>query len=484
MNGVIMNIKEKLKWIWFRGIEKYYLRNKVRLDFRERRKRTKQDWKFMKTGDKNLTPEEKMAVDAFWRKYRFAFKPYYGTFKAYSRRSGIFDPRYLPHGLRDEHFILNYWSDAAYMYAMQDKAYLEKYFNFIKQPKVYVRKMGGLLYDDQFNRISRGKAIDICCEILKGHKELIFKPSGQKGGLGIEVLDSSKQMRVEELLDHMPSPMVVQELICQHPDLARLNPGSVNSLRLTTMLFKGNFYPLAAFVKVGKEGNRVDNFFAGGVVVAVDIQTGKFFSWALTKKNNKRKTLRNGIHLDDENAPLVFPEYEKVLHMIEKCHYEVPMIKVISWDITVDQVGDPVLIEPNFGGDLRVHQALTGPILGNMTEEILDDMLLKEFYKRGATMNFDYREYADHIIIKKYAGISKNVKIPSKINGKTVTQILPSAFKKQEGLRRVELPSSIQVVYARAFEFCRNMEVIKLSKNTKMNRQSLYYCGKCKKEYY
>ena len=48
---------------------------------------------------------------------------------------------------------------------------------------------------------------------------------------------------------------------------------------------------------------------------------------------------------------------------------------MISWDVTIGEDGRPILIEFNiaFGG-LDVHQLPNGPIFGDLTHEVLDDV--------------------------------------------------------------------------------------------------------------
>ena len=51
---------------------------------------------------------------------------------------------------------------------------------------------------------------------------------------------------------------------------------------------------------------------------------------------------------------------------------------LISWDFAVDKDGDPILIEANFTfGEIDFHQLCNGPILGEMTENILSAVLKK-----------------------------------------------------------------------------------------------------------
>lgn len=62
--------------------------------------------------------------------------------------------------------------------------------------------------------------------------------------------------------------------------------------------------------------------------------------------------------------------------------------KLISWNFSVVEQGELLLIEANFtGGQLDFHQLCDGPIWGNDTEAILADIfanskdIIKMFYK-------------------------------------------------------------------------------------------------------
>ena len=49
---------------------------------------------------------------------------------------------------------------------------------------------------------------------------------------------------------------------------------------------------------------------------------------------------------------------------------------MISWDLAIDETGHPVLLEANFcGGEMDFHQLCNGPILGDMTQDVLRDVL-------------------------------------------------------------------------------------------------------------
>ena len=57
----------------------------------------KEDENYALPDDKPLTKEQKEEIDAFWKKYEFMGKIDYRALQAFYNRSGIFDPRYVPH---------------------------------------------------------------------------------------------------------------------------------------------------------------------------------------------------------------------------------------------------------------------------------------------------------------------------------------------------------------------------------------------------
>ena len=55
-----------------------------------------------------------------------------------------------------------------------------------------------------------------------------------------------------------------------------------------------------------------------------------------------------------------------------------PHFRLVSWDISVDEAGDPVLIETNLNyGELEFHQLCNGPVFGEDTRQILDEVFQK-----------------------------------------------------------------------------------------------------------
>lgn len=62
-----------------------------------------------------------------------------------------------------------------------------------------------------------------------------------------------------------------------------------------------------------------------------------------------------------------------VVETVKNMHYSLPTIGVINWDMTLDEEGNPVLIEANVnGGSIWLFQMAHGcGVFGDKTPEIL-----------------------------------------------------------------------------------------------------------------
>ena len=426
-------------------------------------------------GDLDLTAEQKAAVDAFWSKYRFAVKMPYTACRAYTNRTGCFDPRYIPYGLHAK--VLNPASrNKYYMFAFQNKAYLQRIFDGIRQPKVVCRRVEGMYYDGQFERIDEQKAIDLCARALE-HAEIVIKPSGLSGGKGVVFLKEAGAERLREEFGQIRGTLTVQEAVRQHPQMAALNESTVNCVRITTWLHKGEVYPLAALVKIGSAGVRVDNYKHGGCLLGLNMD-GTSKDYALNVRYERVTTLPSGVSLE---GGIVIPGFADVVETAKRAHFMTPQTKLISWDIAIDEQERAVMIEANHGGDVRMHMAVTGPLFGDLTEEYLDTYLLEKYYKERFTrgLAFNFNEYHDHVEITKYCGYRKTLRLPAQINGKPVTAVLKNAFQDNERIVCVELPESVASIADEAFSNCPSLQrVISANAEIRVGKGAWKNCKK------
>lgn len=179
---------------------------------------------------------------------------------------------------------------------------------------------------------------------LKNKNQVIVKPINDSGGHGIELINVKDYKTSKSLYNYLVKKklLLVEELIKQHNDLAKIYSKSVNTIRLIT-IHKGNKVEfLTAFLRVGN-GGFVDNTCSGGFVIPIDLKTGK--------------TTHPGIGFDDKpytKHPLTnkdfigiqIPMWKECLAMVKEACSVVPEVQYTGWDVAVTNDG-PCLVEGN-----------------------------------------------------------------------------------------------------------------------------------------
>ncbi len=380
--------------------------------------------------DVPLTDDEIRQVDEFWGRYRFAYPQIdYKSFATFKNRCGYFDVHHCP-GMIRRHYLNKYFLDSNYQKPFTNKGMLGVLFPDIPQPRTIIRQLSKLYYNEKYECISYEQMLQIICEHLTKEDGLIVKINESFGGKGVfllkkedasyEALNSFFEQKIKN------KAFVIQSLVKQSAFMNRLNESSVNTIRITTLLYQGKFRCLAALLRVGGMGSFVDNWSSGGTFLGVDIETGRCYPWAMGGDRRNITILQSGVDLEKEN--LVIPNFDKVKETVLRAHAWCPFIKMISWDIALDQNNMPVMIENNHAGMMQAHEALTGPLFGDLMKDLCDEYLLEKHNMKFATQEFICKEYNDHVTIVEYIGNAEIVKIPAELKGKPVTLVEKKAF--------------------------------------------------------
>lgn len=185
-----------------------------------------------------------------------------------------------------------------------------------------------------------------------GIEEVFLKPIRGSQGLGA--------CRVARAHLHTPLEMerlhsavsnhsyVLQQVVEQHPELSRLNPSALNTMRIDTFRAPGSPAEiLSAFLRVGGKGNCVDNVSAGGVLVGIHLDSGKLKEKALNFLHGSqtfgtfKANPANGILFDGFLVPL----FDEVKQTVTQAAGWIPPA-LVGWDVAVGPSG-PLLIEAN-----------------------------------------------------------------------------------------------------------------------------------------
>jgi hypothetical protein len=125
--------------------------------------------------------------------------------------------------------------------------------------------------------------------------EVIFKPISAWSGRGVskvKFVDESGAVAAhvqpsgptlslddfvsERVAGHRDETYVIQDALEQHPDIARLHPPSVNTMRIWMYQPEpGHWEMCAANLRIGVGGSVVDNTTAGGIGAVIDLESGR-----------------------------------------------------------------------------------------------------------------------------------------------------------------------------------------------------------------
>lgn len=377
--------------------------------------------------------------------------------QVYSDKTGIYSPEYVG---SDIHYYNVEWSriDYDYLRAFLDKNYMDVVLPCVKHPVTLIRKIHGQYLDVDFNPMSKPQAIDKLYENLD--PGIVVKISrSSSGGKGVRFLGKgSKKEDISEALDVDPD-VAVQLVMRQHPEMAKMNASSVNTIRIICIILDGESIPLSAVVRIGNSGSRVDNFSSGGVGCGVK-PDGRLNDCGYTQKGERYDVHPNGFVFSEGFVP----NFDKVLEAVKRCHMCVPMFGVASWDIAIDEDGEPVLIEYNVGGaGIDIHQYNNGPLYGKYRERIISDAF-NNYAERSATLDFNYSIAHGEVAVYNGSRAVHDLIIPCSIGENPVCTIGDNAFKNSSELESVTVEAALNEIGYLAFYNCSRLKNIEFKK--------------------
>ncbi len=179
---------------------------------------------------------------------------------------------------------------------------------------------------------------------VQRHARIITKNPTGVGGNGISMRDREEITDVAALRAELlaSGQTLVEEVLTQHPEMARLYPRSVNSLRMVTYLDPvGTVHVLAGVLKIGN-GGVIDNFSNGGMYTMLD-ENGRALHAASDEEGHPFDVHPvTGEQISGYQVPL----YAEILDLVDRLARRVPAMPYIGWDIAITPER-PVVIEGN-----------------------------------------------------------------------------------------------------------------------------------------
>lgn len=153
------------------------------------------------------------------------------------------------------------------------------------------------------------------------------------------------EISLSELKQRVRGEYLLQESIRQHTRMSELHPHSINTVRVITFNNHREVQVFSAALRIGTNNRSVDNWAAGGIVVGIDLDTGKLRKEGIFKPGYGGRVERHpdtGVALEGFEIPY-FQKSIELACSLHRCLYG---IHSVGWDIAITPQG-PLFIEGN-----------------------------------------------------------------------------------------------------------------------------------------
>ena len=305
----------------------------------------------------NLHAEGEDEYVKFWKQFHRMVEPY--TYRYFHRLLGN-NPRIIPEDIANRYVepILN---PLRYRGFYSDK----NTYRFYIQPQNSIpfawifRMLGGSMYtmkDDATTLIPFDvTAEQIAVLVDKSVSKLVLKPTtNSDSGRGVMLFVRNGNVFVSQkgdvlsgsFLKNYGLDFVLQEAIEQHSYLRQFSKTSINTMRIMTYrsIVDDSIIIMAACLRIGNNGSFVDNLFAGGCFVPIDVNSGKLDNvlfnrfWQTSTSMNDVDFLKNDF---------VLPFWSIAVQFAINVAKQVPYARLLAQDVLIDMNEKPILIEFN-----------------------------------------------------------------------------------------------------------------------------------------
>ena len=326
-------------------------------------------------GDVQLSKEQKKQIKDYYSPYFKVDKHTYTAHLYYLQKTGVFDVKYVPDPIWYAYIdpFFNNWTLDKYL---DNKCFYSRIFPNIKMPRNLFYRINGFWYNE-FDEIVSEEYVKKF--VLNSKVDLFLKNGDAYFGCGSGVTYYNPQedsfSKIEQIFSGR-FDYVIQETIKQHPVLSQINPSSVNTIRSLSLLKKdGTVKIYSSVLRMGRLGKKLDNTSAGGVSCGIN-ENGKLKKYGFNRWGERIDRHPDSSFVFEDT---IIPGYTKAIQMINRAATMIPHFRLVSWDIAIDESGEPILIEMNsaYGGP-ELHQFSNGPVFGEDTEEILEEVFGKK----------------------------------------------------------------------------------------------------------
>ena len=311
---------------------------------------------------KKLSKEQVNAIQAYWSPLIGGKKVSDKWHQLLYSISGVFNPEYEPFEIAVK--VQNALSPVAARRVFDDKCLYQQLLIGFNIPIRVAQCSNGVYYlPEQTSMVET----DYCDFInsLKDITDCIIKPSvGTDGGRGVSSLDvkdgiviGSNNENIRTFIDKFQKRYglnyCIERKVHECANLQCLNPTSCNTLRIHTYRNREKqiIEHLSSYIRIGKQGEVVDNAFSGGYCGRIS-KEGYLDRIIRVYPYQISTVTESGVDI----RKYKIDNYNKIINTVIKAHSLLPMFDLIGWDVTIDDAGNVIIIEFNPNPDMRLEQ--------------------------------------------------------------------------------------------------------------------------------
>ena len=314
---------------------------------------------------RKLTGNQKKEVNNLWQGKVKDFS----THEFYYTVIGEFNPRICSeHLFRKE--LEPRFNNQNLKRAWGDKCYLDRFVPGAPFPHTLLHAVGGgrevNYYDESGQLLNRADAISL----LRRRDEFFIKPSIDNG-LGKGAMICNGDCDINGLFEKYRADFVIQDVIKPHSIIAKLSRKAVGIVRITTCRINGVSRFLSAALRINEEDVPADNYVTkdgkGMVIIGID-QDGKlkdkgYYSSGVAVEKTVNGEVFGGIEI---------PSFQKMKETVIEAASKLGHFGFVGWDITIDEKGEPVILEYNIRAPgVLYYQYTSGPLFQEYTDDVI-----------------------------------------------------------------------------------------------------------------
>jgi len=239
------------------------------------------------------------------------------------------------------------WAGTGYMYEYQLAMNPQTHRQILDDKTLFYKYYGGFFVHTVASVADLQQNPDKADQILTNSSgKLVFKQADGKCGAQVVIKSSGDFDRFGMIAFMEQNDFgLVEEFILQHPEMNRLSPSAVNTVRIITQLDSaGEVDILGCRLRISVD-SPVDNMAAGNLAASIDEDTGMVIGPGVYSDITKPDQHYHPV-TQVKIPGFQVPFWEETLEMVKKAAQQHPQNKSIGWDVVITERG-PGLIEGN-----------------------------------------------------------------------------------------------------------------------------------------